>query len=61
MTNTGRVVQMSDGAYWRVYETTYADGTRRQVAVQVRPNHQYVLMESTTGGGWSDERIDLEE
>ena len=61
VTDTGRVVRMNDGGHWRIYETTYADGTRRQVAVQIRPNRQYVLMESTNGGGWSNEQIDLDE
>ncbi len=60
VTDTGRVVALSQGGAWRIYETVYPDGSRRQVAVQMRPDRQYVLMESTDGARWS-ESIELEE
>jgi hypothetical protein len=60
VTDTGRVVALSGGSAWRIYETVYADGTRRQVAVQMRAPRQYVLMESTDGTRWS-ETVELEE
>jgi hypothetical protein len=59
--DTGRVVSLDQGGgAWRIYETTYADGSRRQVAVQMRPDRQYVLREAGDGGRWS-ETIELEE
>ena len=60
VTDTGRVVALSNGSAWRIYETVYPDGSRRQVAVQMRADRQYVLMESTDGRSWS-ETIELEE
>lgn len=60
VTDTGRVVALSQGGAWRIYETIYPDGTRRQVAVQMRSDRQYVLMESTDGSRWS-EAVELEE
>jgi hypothetical protein len=51
---------MQQGGVWRIYETVYPDGGRRQVAVQMRPDRQYVLMEKSDGSNWS-EAIDLEE
>jgi hypothetical protein len=53
VSDTGRVVALQQGGAWRIYETVYPDGSRRQVAVQLRPDRQYVLMESVDGGGWS--------
>lgn len=58
--DTGRVVTMQQGGVWRIYETVYPDGGRRQVAVQMRLDRQYVLMEKSDGSNWS-EAIDLEE
>lgn len=60
VTDTGRVVSLQQGGAWRIYETVYPDGSRRQVAVQMRQDRQYVLMESVDGGGWS-RTIELEE
>jgi hypothetical protein len=60
VTDTGRVVALSGGNAWRIYETVYADGTRRHVAVQMRAPRQYVLMESADGRRWS-EVVELEE
>jgi hypothetical protein len=61
VTDTGRVVTLQrDGSAWRIYETVYPDGSRRQVAVQERADRQYVLMESVDGGSWS-RTIELEE
>lgn len=60
VTDTGRVMALSNGGAWRIYETVYADGSRRQVAVQMRAPRQYLLMESADGNRWS-ETIELEE
>lgn len=58
--DTGRVVALTNNGAWRIYETVYADGSRRQVAVQMRAPRQYLLMESADGSRWS-ETIELEE
>jgi hypothetical protein len=60
VTDTGRVVALSQGGAWRIYETVYPDGSRRQVAVQMRPDRQYLLMESTDGGSRWSETVELE-
>jgi hypothetical protein len=60
VTDTGQVLQFGSGT-WRIYETVYADGSRRQVAVQMRPDRQYVLVERTEGGAWSRQEIELDE
>jgi hypothetical protein len=60
VTDTGRVVSLQQGGAWRIYETIYPDGSRRQVAVQMQPDRQYVLMESVSDGGWG-RRVVLEE
>ncbi len=60
VTDTGRVVALSNGGAWRIYETVYADGSRRQVAVQMHAPRQYLLMESADGSRWS-ETVELEE
>jgi hypothetical protein len=60
VSDTGRVVALSDGGAWRIYETVYSDGSRRQVAVQMRAPRQYLLMESADGRIWS-EAIELED
>jgi hypothetical protein len=60
VTDTGRVLQFANGT-WRVYETVYPDGSRRQVAVQMRADRQYVLVEQSEGGSWSRQVIELEE
>ncbi len=60
VTDTGRVVTLQPGGAWRIYETVYPDGSRRQVAVQMRPDQQYVLMERVDADRWS-EVIELEQ
>ena len=60
VSDTGRVVALTQGGAWRIYETIYPDGTRRQVAVQMRSDRQYVLMESADGSRWG-EAVELEE
>lgn len=60
VTDTGRVIAPAQGGAWRIYQIDYPDGSRRQVAVQVRPDRQYVLMESADGTRWG-EAIELEE
>jgi hypothetical protein len=61
VTDTGRVVALTQGGgAWRIYDTVYPDGSRRQVAVQMRPDRQYVLMESADGARWS-QTIELED
>jgi hypothetical protein len=60
VSDTGRVVTLQQGGAWRIYETVYPDGSRRQVAVQLRPDRQYVLMENVDGGGWG-RAVELEE
>ncbi len=60
VTDTGRVVSLQQGGAWRIYETVYPDGGRRQVAVQMRADRQYVLMEAGDGGAWG-QAIELEE
>jgi len=60
VTDTGRVISLQQGGAWRIYETVYPDGSRRQVAVQMRPDRQYVLMESMDGNSWG-QTIELEE
>lgn len=61
VTDTGRVVELSGGGHWRIYDTVYSDGTRRQVAVQMQSDRQYVLMESTQAGSWNQQVIELED
>jgi len=61
VTDTGRVIALSQGGAWRIYETIYPDGSRRQVAVQMRPDRQYLLMESTDGGSRWSETVELED
>lgn len=51
--DTGRVVSLSSGGYWRIYEMTSADGSRRQVAVRMQPDRRYVLIEND-GRSWSE-------
>lgn len=58
--DTGQVIVLEPRGSWRIYETVHADGTRRRVAVQMRTEGRYVLMESRSGGGWS-EAIVLQE
>lgn len=60
VTDTGRIVALNDGSAWRIYETVYPNGSRRQVAVQMRADRQYVLMENSDGRSWS-ETVVLEE
>ena len=60
VTDTGRVISLQQGGAWRIYETVYPDGSRRQVAVQMRQDRQYVLMESDDGNNWG-QTVELEE
>jgi hypothetical protein len=50
--DTGRVIYRTDGV-WRVYDVTWADGDRRQIAVHMRPESGYFAIESHTGDNWS--------
>jgi len=50
--DTGRVLYRSDGV-WRVFDVSWNDGYRRQIAVHVRPSREYVAIESDGGQGWS--------
>ena len=50
--DTGRVIYRTDGV-WRVYDLTWADGDRRQIAVHMRPETGYFAIESNSGENWS--------
>lgn len=50
--DTGRVIYRSDGV-WRVYDVTWSDGYRRQVAVHMRPTREYYAIEADEGESWS--------
>ena len=50
--DTGRVLYRGDGV-WRVFEVSWNDGSRRQIAVHVRPSREYYAIESDGGQGWS--------
>jgi hypothetical protein len=50
--DTGRMVRLSVGGTWRVYDLVNADGSRREVAVRMRPDRTYLLIEND-GSTWS--------
>jgi hypothetical protein len=50
--DTGRVIYRADGV-WRVYDVTWADGYRRQIAVHMRESRDYFAIESDDGTVWS--------
>jgi hypothetical protein len=50
--DTGRVLYRSDGV-WRVFDVSWHDGYRRQIAVHMRPSREYFAIESDGGEGWS--------
>ncbi len=50
--DTGRVLDRADGV-WRIYEVTWGDGFRRQVAVNMRPTRDYYAIEAEDGENWS--------
>jgi hypothetical protein len=52
VTDTGRVIARADGM-WRIYEVTWRDGFRRQVAVHMRPTREYFAIEADDGENWS--------
>lgn len=52
VSDTGRVIYRADGV-WRVYDVTWRDGYRRQVAVHMRPNREYYAIEADDGETWN--------
>ena len=52
VSDTGRLLYRTDGV-WRVYDVTWRDGYRRQVAVHMRPNREYFAIEADDGESWS--------
>jgi hypothetical protein len=50
--DTGRVLYRADGV-WRIYDVTWRDGYRRQVAVHMRPDRSYFGIEADDGENWS--------
>jgi hypothetical protein len=52
VSDTGRVFYRADGA-WRIYDVTWRDGFRRQVAVQVNASREYYAIEADDGETWS--------
>lgn len=52
VTDTGRVLYRADGV-WRIYDVTWRDGYRRQVAVHMRPSRDYYAIEADDGESWS--------
>lgn len=50
--DTGRVLYRADGV-WRIYDVTWRDGYRRQVAVHMRPTRDYYAIEADDGETWS--------
>jgi hypothetical protein len=52
VSDTGRVIYRADGV-WRIYDVTWRDGFRRQVAVHMRPNREYFAIEADDGETWS--------
>ena len=51
--DTGRVMYRADGV-WRVYNVTWDNGHRRQIAVNMRPGGSYFAIESESGEIWSE-------
>ncbi len=52
VSDTGRVIYRADGV-WRIYDVTWRDGYRRQVAVHMQPNRGYFGIEADDGENWS--------
>lgn len=52
VSDTGRVLYRADGV-WRIYDVTWRDGYRRQVAVHMRPSRDYFAIEADDGENWS--------
>jgi len=52
VSDTGRVIYRSDGV-WRVYDVSWDDGDRRQIAVNMREGGGYFAIESHGGENWS--------
>lgn len=52
VSDSGRAIYRADGV-WRVYDVTWRDGYRRQVAVLVRPDRSYYAIEADDGENWS--------
>ncbi len=52
VSDTGRVIYRADGV-WRIYDVTWRDGFRRQVAVHMRPTREYFAIEADDGENWS--------
>ena len=50
--DSGRVIHRADGV-WRIYDVTWGDGYRRQVAVHMRPSRDYFAIEADDGENWS--------
>jgi hypothetical protein len=46
------VIYRADGV-WRIYDVTWRDGYRRQVAVHMRPSREYYAIEADDGENWS--------
>lgn len=51
--DTGRVIYRPDGV-WRIYNVSWDNGHRRQIAVNMRPGGSYFAIESEAGESWSD-------
>src|SRR6185503_9972632 len=52
VTDTGRVIYRADGV-WRIYDVTWRDGYRRQVAVHMRTTRDSYAIEADDGETWS--------
>jgi hypothetical protein len=52
VSDSGRVIYRADGI-WRIYDVTWRDGYRRQVAVQMQPARGYFAIEADDGESWS--------
>lgn len=52
VSDSGRAVFRADGV-WRIYDVTWRDGYRRQVAVLLRPDRGYYAIEADDGENWS--------
>ncbi|MCW5771439.1 MAG: hypothetical protein KIT16_07390 [Rhodospirillaceae bacterium] len=51
--DTGRLVRLSSGGSWRLYDVIDANGAHRSVAVRMEPNRRYLLVEQD-GNAWSN-------
>ena len=52
VSDSGRVIYRADGL-WRIYDVTWRDGYRRQVAVHMRASRDYYAIEADDGENWS--------